>query len=77
MYGPTNFMMREKWSADNAHTKSFTLTNPDGTYDVTNQAQAITDFKANATDYAAFEAYLTQEDYTLWDILSMSETVHQ
>lgn len=70
-YGPTNFTMREKWVADTDHTKTFDLTSS-ATYNVSNQAQAIADFQANATDYAAFEAYLTQEDYTLWDILSIA-----
>ena len=70
-YGPTNLLMRETWVADADHTKTFDLTSTE-TYDVSNQAQAIADFKANATDYAAFEAYLTQEDYTLWDILSIA-----
>lgn len=70
-YGPVNFTMREKWIADTDHTKTFDLTSS-ATYDVSNQAQAIADFQANTTDYAAFEAYLTQEDYTLWDILSIA-----
>lgn len=70
-YGPVNFTMREKWIADADHTKTFDLTSS-ATYDVSNQAQAIADFQANTTDYAAFEAYLTQEDYTLWDILSIA-----
>lgn len=70
-YGPVNFTMREKWIADADHTKTFDFTSST-TYDVSNQAQAIADFQANATDYAAFEAYLTQEDYTLWDILSIA-----
>lgn len=70
-YGPVNFTMREKWIADSTHTKTFDLTSS-ATYDVSNQAQAIADFQANTTDYAAFEAYLTQEDYTLWDILSIA-----
>ena len=70
-YGPVNFTMREKWIADAAHTKTFDLTSS-ATYDVSNQAQAIADFQTNTTDYAAFEVYLTQEDYTLWDILSIA-----
>ena len=70
-YGPVNFTMREKWVADTDHTKTFDLTSS-ATYDVSNQAQAIADFQANTTDYVAFEAYLTQEDYTLWDILSIT-----
>lgn len=70
-YGPVNFTMREKWTADYSHTKTYTLTSSE-TYDVSNQAQAIADFEANATDYAAFEAYLTQEGYTLWDIISIA-----
>lgn len=72
-YGPINFTMREKWIADGSHIKTYTLTSSE-TYDVSNQAQAIADFKANTTDYAAFEAYLTQENYTLWDILSIATT---
>lgn len=70
-YGPINLTIREKWTADSAHTKTFDLTSSE-TYDVSNQAQAIADFEANATDYAAFEAYLTQEGYTLWDIISIA-----
>lgn len=70
-YGPVNFLMREKWEADNDHTKTYPLTSSE-TYDVLNQAQAIADFKANATDYTAFETYLTQEGYTLWDIISIA-----
>lgn len=70
-YGPVNFTMREKWTADSSHTKTYTLTSSE-IYDVSNQAQAIADFEANATDYAAFEAYLTQEGYTLWDIISIA-----
>jgi hypothetical protein len=63
--------MREKWVADNDHTKYFDLTSS-ATYDVSNQAQAIADFQANTTDYPKFEAYLTQYGYTLWDILAIT-----
>lgn len=70
MYGPTNFLMREKWTADNAHTKTYPFTSSE-TYDVSNQAQAIDDF-INSQDYTGFQNELTTNNYTLWDILSIS-----
>lgn len=70
MYGPVNFLMREKWTADNAHTKTYPFTSSE-TYDVSNQAQAIDDF-INSQDYTGFQNELTTNNYTLWDILSIS-----
>lgn len=70
MYGPTNFLMREKWEADADHTKSYQFTTTE-TYDTTNQAKAIDDF-INSQDYTGFQNELTTNNYTLWDILSIS-----
>lgn len=52
MYGPVNFLMREKKTGRLEHQ---TLISSTETYDLTNMTQAIRDFWNNPTDVAAFK----------------------
>ena len=53
MYGPVNFLMREKKTSQVEHE---TIISSTTTYDLSNMTQAIRDFWNNPTDVAAFKA---------------------